>query len=112
MLVICAGVLVMGDPLALNPDDIDNMFDINVGSPYHASIEAAIRMKVGGRIIIIGSCKADRMPMAGVAVCALSKSAMQGFVRALERDLGHKYDRQQYSTCLHRYQYKSKKTGQ
>ncbi len=90
VLVICAGVLVMGDPLALNPDDIDHMFDINVRSPYHASVEAAKGMKEGGRIIIIGSCNADRMPMAGGAAYALSKSAMQGFVRGLARDLGHK----------------------
>lgn len=90
VLVICAGVLVMGDPLALNPDDIDHMFDINVRSPYHASVEAAKGMKEDGRIIIIGSCNADRMPMAGGAAYALSKSAMQGFVRGLARDLGHK----------------------
>ncbi|MEH6467340.1 MAG: SDR family NAD(P)-dependent oxidoreductase, partial [Porticoccus sp.] len=30
ILVIAAGVLVMGDPLQLNPDDIDHMLDVNV----------------------------------------------------------------------------------
>jgi len=90
ILVIAAGVLVMGDALALNSDDIDHMFDINVRSPYHASIEAAKTMKEGGRIVIIGSANADRMPMAGGAAYALSKSAIQGFVRGLARDLGHK----------------------
>ena len=90
ILVISAGVLVMGDVLALNPDDIDHMLDINVRSPYHASIEAAKNMNEGGRIVIIGSVNADRMPMAGGAAYALSKSAMQGFVRGLARDLGHK----------------------
>lgn len=90
ILVVSAGVLVMGDPLALNPDDIDHMLDINVRSPYHASTEAAKGMNDGGRIVIIGSVNADRMPMAGGAAYALSKSAMQGFVRGLARDLGHR----------------------
>jgi cyclic-di-GMP-binding biofilm dispersal mediator protein len=90
ILVVSAGVLVMGDALELHPDDIDHMLDINVRSPYHASIEAARGMNEGGRIVIIGSVNADRMPMAGGAAYALSKSAMQGFVRGLARDLGHK----------------------
>ena len=90
ILVISAGILEMGDPLTLNPDDIDHMLDVNVRSPYHASIEAAKNMNDGGRIIVIGSINADRMPMAGGAAYALSKSAMQGFVRGLARDLGHR----------------------
>lgn len=90
ILVVAAGILVMGDALELNPDDIDHMLDVNVRSPYHASIEAAKKMNEGGRIVIIGSVNADRMPMAGGAAYALSKSAMQGFVRGLARDLGHK----------------------
>ena len=90
ILVVAAGVLVMGPALELNPDDIDHMIDINVRSPYHASVEAAKGMSDGGRIVIIGSVNADRMPMAGGAAYALSKSAMQGMVRGLARDLGHK----------------------
>lgn len=90
ILVIAAGVLVMGDALELDPDDIDHMLDVNVRSPYHASIEAAKKMNDGGRIVILGSVNADRMPMAGGAGYALSKSAIQGFVRGLARDLGHK----------------------
>lgn len=90
ILVVSAGVLVMGDALALNPDDIDHMLNINVRSPYHASIEAAKGMNAGARIVIIGSVNADRMPMTGGAAYALSKSAMQGFVRGLARDLGHR----------------------
>lgn len=90
ILVIAAGVLVMGDPLELNPDDIDHMLDVNVRSPYHAAIEAARRMNRGGRIIIIGSVNADRMPMAGGTAYSLSKAAVQGLVRGLARDLGHR----------------------
>ena len=90
ILVISAGVLVMGDPLELNPDDIDHMIDVNVRSPYHASIEAAKNMKAGGRIIIIGSVNADRMPMPGGTAYSLTKAAIQGLVRGLARDLGHR----------------------
>ena len=45
-------------------------------------------MKEGGRIINIGSCNADRMPFAGGAVYAMSKSALLGLVQGLPRDLG------------------------
>lgn len=45
-------------------------------------------MKSGGRIINIGSCNADRMPFPGGAVYAMSKSALQGLVQGLSRDLG------------------------
>lgn len=90
ILVIAAGVLVMGDALTLDANDIDYMIDVNVRSPYHASIEAAKKMNDGGKIIVIGSVNADRMPMAGGTAYALTKSAMQGFVRGLSRELGHR----------------------
>src|SRR3546814_7245592 len=45
-------------------------------------------MNDDGRIIIIGSVNADRMPFAGGAAYAMSKSAIQGMVRGLARDLG------------------------
>lgn len=88
VIVINAGTLVMGDPLALDADAIDRMIDINVRAPYHTSVEAARQMNDDGRIIIIGSVNADRMPFAGGAAYAMSKSAIQGMVRGLARDFG------------------------
>lgn len=88
VIVINAGTLVMGDPLALEADAIDRMIDINVRAPYHASVEAARQMNDDGRIIIIGSVNADRMPFAGGAAYAMSKAAIQGMVRGLARDFG------------------------
>ena len=44
--------------------------------PYHASVEAARQMPEGGRILIIGSVNGDRMPVAGMAAYAASKSAL------------------------------------
>jgi cyclic-di-GMP-binding biofilm dispersal mediator protein len=88
ILVVNAGVLVAGDPLEIDPADIDRLIDVNVRAPYHAAVEAARKMPDGGRIIVIGSVNGDRMPFPGLAAYALSKSAIQGLVRGLARDLG------------------------
>ncbi|WP_374413975.1 SDR family oxidoreductase [Novosphingobium colocasiae] len=88
VLVVNAGTLVLGDPLELAADDVDRMIDVNVRAPYHASVEAARRMNDNGRIIVIGSVNGDRMPFAGGAAYAMTKSAMQGMVRGLARDFG------------------------
>jgi 3-oxoacyl-[acyl-carrier protein] reductase len=45
-------------------------------------------MTEGGRIINIGSTNAQRMPFAGGAPYAMSKSALVGLVKGLARDLG------------------------
>jgi len=88
ILVVNAGVVLFGDALEQDPDAIDRLFQINIHSPYHAAVEAARAMPEGGRIIVIGSVNGDRMPVAGMASYALSKSALQGMARGLARDLG------------------------
>ena len=88
ILVVNAGVLVMGDPLETDPDAVDRMIDVNLRGPYHAAVEAARKMPDGGRIIVIGSVNGDRMPFPGGTAYALTKSAIQGLVRGLARDLG------------------------
>lgn len=88
VIVISAGAFVGGDPLTLDPDAVDRMIDINVRAPYHASVEAARKMNDNGRIIVIGSVNGDRIPFAGAAAYALTKSAVQGMVRGLARDFG------------------------
>jgi len=90
ILVINAGVAVMGDPLEIAPADVDRLIDVNVRGPYHAAVEAARTLPDGGRIIVIGSVNGDRVPFAGMTAYALSKSAIQGLVRGLARDLGHR----------------------
>jgi cyclic-di-GMP-binding biofilm dispersal mediator protein len=86
VLVANAGTLALGNPLEIEPDAIDRMIDVNVRAPYHAAIEAARTMPEGGRIIIVGSVNGDRMPFAGGAAYALTKSAVQGMARGLARD--------------------------
>jgi len=88
VLVVNAGVAEFGDPLTLDPDAVDRMFDINIRAPYHAAVEAARTMPDGGRILVIGSVNGDRIPFAGGAGYALSKSALQGLARGLARDFG------------------------
>lgn len=88
VLVVNAGIGIFGDALQQDPDAIDRLFRINVHAPYHAAVEAARQMPEGGRIIVIGSVNGDRMPVAGMASYALSKSAVQGLARGLARDFG------------------------
>src|SRR5690554_131446 len=85
VLVVNAGIAIFGDALDLDPDAVDRLLQINIHAPYHASVEAARRMLEGGRIIVIGSVNGDRMPVAGMAAYALSKSALQGLARGLDR---------------------------
>ena len=88
ILVVNAGTFVAGNATEADPDAVDRMIDINVRAPYHAAVEAARSMPDGGRIIVIGSVNGDRMPFAGAAAYALTKSALQGMARGLARDFG------------------------
>lgn len=88
ILLVNAGTAVLGEPLTLDPDAIDHMIDVNVRAPYHAAVEAARAMPDHGRILIIGSTNGDRIPFAGGAAYAMTKSAVQGMVRGLARDFG------------------------
>lgn len=80
------GVFAPLDGYAL--EDFDRTFAVNVRAVFVASQVAAQHMGAGGRIINIGSCNADRMPFGGGAAYAMSKSALQGLVKGLSRDLG------------------------
>jgi len=88
VLVYNAGLLIVGDPLTLDADAVDRLIDVNVRGAYHASVEAGRRMPDGGRVILIGSVNADRVPFPGIAAYAMSKSALQGMARGLARDFG------------------------
>lgn len=88
VLVINAGIFVAGDPLELDADAIDKLFTININAPYHAAVSAARQMPDGGRIILIGSTNAERVPMQGMAAYGASKAALSGMVKGLARDFG------------------------
>lgn len=88
ILVNNAGVLVWGHLEELTLDALDRTLAVNIRSVFVACQEAAHHMGKGGRIINIGSTNADRIPMAGGAVYAMSKSALVGLTKGMARDLG------------------------
>ncbi|OYZ14876.1 MAG: oxidoreductase [Sphingomonadales bacterium 28-64-96] len=88
IMVINAGVGIMGDPLTTDPDVVDRLIDINVRAVYFAGVEAGRQMHDNGRIIIIGSISGDRAPWPGGTAYGMSKSAVQGIGRGLARDFG------------------------
>jgi 3-oxoacyl-[acyl-carrier protein] reductase len=88
ILVNNAGVLALGPIADFKLEDFDRTVAINVRAVFVASQAAARHMRDGGRIINIGSTNAERMPFAGGAVYAMSKSALQGLVQGMARDLG------------------------
>lgn len=83
-----AGLLVFGDPLTLDAEEIDRMIDVNARGAYFGSVEAARLMPRGGRILVIGSDTADSMPFTGLSAYVMTKAAMQGLARGLSRDMG------------------------
>ena len=88
ILVNSAGVLLMGPIDRYSLEDFDRTVAVNVRAVFVASQAAAKHMGDGGRIINIGSTNAGRMPFAGGAVYAMSKSALTGLVKGMARDLG------------------------
>ena len=88
ILVNNAGVLAMGPLEEFKLEDFDQTLAINVRSVFVATQAAARHMTEGGRVINIGSTNADRMPFAGGAAYAMSKSALVGLTKGLARDLG------------------------
>ena len=88
ILVNSAGVLALGPIDDFKLADFDRTIAINVRAVFVATEAAVKHMRQGGRIINIGSTNAERVPFAGAAVYAMSKSALRGLVKGLSRDLG------------------------
>lgn len=88
ILVNNAGVLALGSVEDLPLEDFDRTLAINVRSVFVASQAVLQHMGAGGRIINISSTNAERMPFAGGAIYAMSKSALTGLVKGMARDLG------------------------
>ncbi|TMV48367.1 SDR family oxidoreductase [Paenibacillus mesophilus] len=88
ILVNNAGIFPYGSFEEVSLEEIDRTLAIHVRAVFVA-VQAAVRyMNAGGRIISIGSCLADRVPDPGVALYAMSKSALNGLTKGLARDLG------------------------
>ena len=88
ILVNSAGIIAIGPVDTFKLADFDRMIAVNVRAAFVAAQAALKYMKAGGRIINVGSCNAERMPFAGGAVYAMTKSALVGLVKGMARDLG------------------------
>ncbi|MBC1238491.1 3-oxoacyl-ACP reductase family protein [Nostoc sp. 2RC] len=88
ILVNNAGVLAIAPIDDFTLADFDRTIAVNVRAVFVATQAAVKHMQAGGRIINIGSTNAERMPFTGGGVYAMSKSALQGLVQGLARDLG------------------------
>jgi 3-oxoacyl-[acyl-carrier protein] reductase len=88
ILVNNAGVGLMAPVDEFSLADFDQTVAVNLRAVFVASQAAARRMAPGGRIVMIGSCNAERMPFLGGAVYAMSKAGLVGLTKGLARDLG------------------------
>jgi 3-oxoacyl-[acyl-carrier protein] reductase len=88
ILVNNAGIAALAPLEEFALADFDRTVAVNLRAVFVATQAAARHMKEGGRVVTIGSCNAERMPFAGGAVYAMSKSALVGLVKGLARDLG------------------------
>jgi 3-oxoacyl-[acyl-carrier protein] reductase len=88
VLVNNAGIAAFAPVDAFTLADFDRTFAVNVRAVFVATQAAVRHMTAGGRVINIGSCNAERMPVPGGAVYAMSKAALVGLVKGLARDLG------------------------
>lgn len=69
-------------------DEYDRLLAVNVRAVFVAIQAAVPHLNAGGRIITIGSVLADRAPISGISVYALTKAAVAGLSRNLARELG------------------------
>lgn len=90
ILVNNAGVLLLGTLDTFSLDEFDKTLAVNLRAVFVAAKAVLPHMGQGGRIINIGSCNAERIPFPGGSAYAMSKSALQGLVQGLARDLGPK----------------------
>jgi 3-oxoacyl-[acyl-carrier protein] reductase len=88
ILVNNAGILPAAPIESLTMEQFDRLVAINIRGVF-AAIQAALPQLDGtGRVINIGSINADRVPLAGMSIYAMSKAAVAGMTRALARELG------------------------
>ncbi len=88
ILVNNAGIIIDGPLEEMTVEHADRLWAVDVRAVFAASQAAARQMSAGGRIITIGSALADRVPVPGLTLYAMAKSALTGLTKGLARDLG------------------------
>jgi 3-oxoacyl-[acyl-carrier protein] reductase len=87
ILVNNAGIIISGPLEEITVEQADRLWAIDVRAVFTASQAAARHMSEGGRIITIGSALAQRVPVPGLTLYTMAKSALTGLTRGLARDL-------------------------
>ncbi|MBO0678331.1 3-oxoacyl-ACP reductase FabG [Mycolicibacterium sp. S2-37] len=88
ILVNNAGVAYLAAAETFPLDQFDRLVAVNVRGVFVAIQCALPHLGDGSRIINIGSINADRVPVAGLSVYAMTKAAVAGLTRGLARELG------------------------
>jgi 3-oxoacyl-[acyl-carrier protein] reductase len=81
-----AGILMRGTIDTYSLEDFDRMVAINIRAAF-IGIQAARKMKDGGRIIVIGSNTAIRTAFPGGSIYSMTKAALTGLARGAAIDL-------------------------
>ena len=69
-------------------DEIDHALHVHARAAFVAAQAAVAHMTGGGRIVSIGTNLSEHAPFGGLTLYNLSKSALNGFTKALARELG------------------------
>ncbi|MFJ6612661.1 SDR family NAD(P)-dependent oxidoreductase [Streptomyces sp. NPDC091289] len=90
ILVNNAGIFPYGPIEGVTLEEIDRTLAVHVRAVFLAAQAAIPHLGHGGRIISIGSCWANRVPVPDVTLYAMSKSALIGFTKGLAHDVAPK----------------------
>ena len=88
VLVNNAGVASFGDIETFALAEFDRLVAVNVRAVFTAIQRAVPHLGTDGRIINIGSINAERVPVPGLTVYAMTKGAVASLTRGLARELG------------------------
>jgi 3-oxoacyl-[acyl-carrier protein] reductase len=88
VLVNNAGVAHVDNAESFPLEQFDRLVAINIRAVFVAIQRAIPHLGDGGRIINIGSVNADRVPVPGLSVYAMTKGAVASLTRGLARELG------------------------
>jgi len=69
-------------------EELDRVLNLNVRGVFIATQAALKHLKIGGRIIMIGSCVGERMMTPGLAAYSATKGAVKMFTQGLSREVG------------------------
>lgn len=90
ILVHNAGMFPYGGFEEVTAEELDQALALHVRNAFLATQSAVKHMDENGRVITVGSCIAERVPIPGLALYAMTKAAMVGFTKGIARDVGER----------------------